>query len=277
MLIYKAYEYPENLLREIFPTDLPTPPDLDGTLKYLLASLSEREQGIVELRYREKQTLEAIGDVYGVNRERIRQILARTLRRLRHPLRKQMLAQGMIAYHDAKAKKSFEDGIQEGYARCQNEMEAQKTAENAVVTNTSALLMTLEDMQLSVRSYNALYRAGYRKMGDIVSAGPEQVKRSRNLGTKSFEEIVSKMEEHGVHFRERDTENIYERDQADVSIDDMGFTLHTWYALYRAGIKTAQDIAALQSNELRRIRNIGERSYQEIVLKMAPFETNTAQ
>ena len=279
MLIYKAYDYPENLLRDIFPADstLPTPPDLDGTLKYILASLSQREQGIVELRYREKQTLEIIGQTYGIGRERVRQILARTLRRLRHPLRKQMLIQGMNAYHDAKAKKSFEEGIREGYHRCQYEIEVQKAAEKASIINTDVLHMTLEEMQLSVRSYNALYRAGYTKMADIVSAGPEQVKRSRNLGKKSFEEIVAKMMEFGIQFQQPNPEKVYERTAENVSIDYLVFTVRTWRALHRAGIKTARDISAMSPRNLRNLRNGGEKSYQEIKLKMAPFETEAAQ
>jgi RNA polymerase sigma factor (sigma-70 family) len=54
-----------------------------------LAQLHERERGVLELRYGlsgdEPRTLEEIGDLYGVTRERIRQIEKKTLAKLRHP------------------------------------------------------------------------------------------------------------------------------------------------------------------------------------------------
>ena len=55
----------------------------------VLATLSEREAGIIRLRYGltdgQPRTLDQVGQVYGVTRERIRQIEARTMAKLRHP------------------------------------------------------------------------------------------------------------------------------------------------------------------------------------------------
>jgi RNA polymerase primary sigma factor len=69
---------------------------LDGTflqaeLRNVLATLSEREAGVIRLRYGltdgRPRTLEEVGRVYGVTRERIRQIEAKTMTKLRHPAR----------------------------------------------------------------------------------------------------------------------------------------------------------------------------------------------
>ena len=61
----------------------------------LLATLSEREAGVVRLRFGltdgQPRTLEEIGQVYGVTRERIRQIESNTMSKLRHPSRSQVL------------------------------------------------------------------------------------------------------------------------------------------------------------------------------------------
>ncbi|WP_146362800.1 sigma-70 family RNA polymerase sigma factor [Arthrobacter yangruifuii] len=55
----------------------------------VLDTLSEREAGVISLRFGlvdgEEKTLDAIGQVYGVTRERIRQIEAKTMKKLRHP------------------------------------------------------------------------------------------------------------------------------------------------------------------------------------------------
>jgi RNA polymerase primary sigma factor len=61
----------------------------------VLETLSAREAGIVSMRFGltdgQPKTLDQIGKVYGVSRERIRQIEARTMSKLRHPSRSQEL------------------------------------------------------------------------------------------------------------------------------------------------------------------------------------------
>jgi RNA polymerase primary sigma factor len=68
---------------------------LQEQLRAVLATLSAREAGVVSLRYGltdgQPMTLEQIGKVYGVTRERIRQIEARTMSKLRHPSRAEAL------------------------------------------------------------------------------------------------------------------------------------------------------------------------------------------
>ncbi len=86
--------------------DAPDPESLAATafarreLAATLAELHERERGVLELRYGltggEPRTLEEIGELYGVTRERIRQIEKTTLAKLRHPAHAQRL-RGFLA------------------------------------------------------------------------------------------------------------------------------------------------------------------------------------
>ncbi|HEX4248947.1 MAG TPA: RNA polymerase sigma factor [Pseudonocardia sp.] len=68
---------------------------LRDQLQSVLATLSEREAGVVRLRFGltdgQPRTLDEIGQVYGVTRERIRQIESKTMHKLRHPSRSQVL------------------------------------------------------------------------------------------------------------------------------------------------------------------------------------------
>ncbi|GAA4628680.1 RNA polymerase sigma factor RpoD-like protein [Cellulomonas oligotrophica] len=68
---------------------------LQEQLHQVLGSLSEREAGVVSMRFGlddgQPRTLDEIGKVYGVTRERIRQIEAKTMSKLRHPSRSQVL------------------------------------------------------------------------------------------------------------------------------------------------------------------------------------------
>ena len=56
-----------------------------------ISSLSEKEGEILKLLYFENKTLKETGDVYGVSLERIRQIEAKAIRKLRHPSRSNRL------------------------------------------------------------------------------------------------------------------------------------------------------------------------------------------
>ncbi len=77
------------------PADMATKRMLTQAVDLALADLSEREQEIVRMRFGlddgQAKTLEDVGREFGVTRERIRQIEAKTLAKLRHPLRSQKL------------------------------------------------------------------------------------------------------------------------------------------------------------------------------------------
>jgi len=68
---------------------------LEEELQEVLDSLTEKEKEVISLRYGledgETKTLEEVGKMFGVTRERIRQIEAKALRKLRHPSRSQKL------------------------------------------------------------------------------------------------------------------------------------------------------------------------------------------
>lgn len=56
------------------------------------------------------------------------------------------------------------------------------------------LEMTIEELDLSVRSFNCLKRAGINTVEDLISRTQEDMMKVRNLGKKSFEEVTSKLE-----------------------------------------------------------------------------------
>jgi RNA polymerase primary sigma factor len=79
----------------VVPPDAATRVLLNEAVKKALSELSPREQDIVRLRFGLEdghiRTLEEVGRAFGVTRERIRQIEAKTLAKLRHPMRSQPL------------------------------------------------------------------------------------------------------------------------------------------------------------------------------------------
>jgi len=64
--------------------------------------------------------------------------------------------------------------------------------------------MTIEELDLSVRSYNCLKRAGINTVGELIQRTEEDMMKVRNLGKKSLEEVVQKLAELGLKLRSPD-------------------------------------------------------------------------
>ena len=55
------------------------------------------------------------------------------------------------------------------------------------------LEMTIEELDLSVRSFNCLKRAGINTVEDLINKSEEEMMKVRNLGRKSLEEVMAKL------------------------------------------------------------------------------------
>ncbi len=56
----------------------------------------------------------------------------------------------------------------------------------------------IEEMELSVRSYNCLKRAGIETVGDLAKKTKGEMMKVRNMGAKSMEEVIAKLESYGI-------------------------------------------------------------------------------
>ncbi|QSO48016.1 DNA-directed RNA polymerase subunit alpha [Alicyclobacillus mengziensis] len=69
-------------------------------------------------------------------------------------------------------------------------------------SSDKTLEMPIEELDLSVRSYNCLKRAGINTVGELCSRTEEEMMKVRNLGRKSLEEVVEKLGALGLSLRE---------------------------------------------------------------------------
>ncbi len=67
---------------------------------------------------------------------------------------------------------------------------------------TKILDMPIEEMELSVRSYNCLKRANINTVEDLIQKTREDMLKVRNLGLKSIDEVLEKLNEYGLSFKE---------------------------------------------------------------------------
>ncbi len=63
------------------------------------------------------------------------------------------------------------------------------------------LEMNIEDMDLSVRSYNCLKRAGIHTVEDLTKKSEDDMLKVRNLGRKSLDEVIHKLESYGLSLK----------------------------------------------------------------------------
>lgn len=69
---------------------------------------------------------------------------------------------------------------------------------------SAQLEMTIEELDLSVRSFNCLKRAGINTVEDLVDRSEEDMMKVRNLGRKSLEEVIHKLEAMGLSLAHED-------------------------------------------------------------------------
>ena len=66
------------------------------------------------------------------------------------------------------------------------------------------LEMSIEEMDLSVRSYNCLKRAGIHTIEDLTKKTEDDMLKVRNLGRKSLDEVIQKLAGYGLALKEKE-------------------------------------------------------------------------
>lgn len=168
-----------------------------GTIAFAMdmAGLTSREQSVLLLKHAFGQTLEEIGRVFGVTRERVRQVEAKAIRKMRRPGVMELIKLGTVSYIQReiwkKAKAMNEEFVSRWNAA--HGTEGTESIEPAAIIENK--YVTLEEMDLSVRAYNCLKRAMLNNLGDIIrlcrEEGMDGLMKVRNLGRKSMDEVIS--------------------------------------------------------------------------------------
>lgn len=70
--------------------------------------------------------------------------------------------------------------------------------------NQKTLETSIDDLDLSVRAYNCLKRAGILTLHDLVDKSENEMMKIRNLGKKSLKEVIDKIKDMGLKFRDDD-------------------------------------------------------------------------
>ena len=209
--------YPYNLIEDIFGYEtnditkvinIPILPDQEKGLEHILNNnLTERSKDILQLYYKEGKTLREIADSYSISKERVNQIMAKALRTLRHPSSSHYIKYG-LRENIIKIENTRLDLMEDSLDKRLNELEEKrkkiKNFEEEIEdkNTTDAMVfyhMDLKRLGLSIRPYNCLKRRGCLTVSDVIKLEKEDVLHTvRNLGKKSYDEIITKLRKIGA-------------------------------------------------------------------------------
>jgi len=83
-------------------------------------------------------------------------------------------------------------------------IEAEVMVENNETSKEKVLEMNIDELELSVRSYNCLKRAGINTVEELTNKSQDDMMKVRNLGRKSLEEVLAKLNELGLSLHQGD-------------------------------------------------------------------------
>lgn len=147
----------------------------------------------------------------------------------------------------------------------ENNMNDDDTIADIIKTNTdveeSIRNMDLVELGLSCRSFNMLKRSGVNTIGDIEKLTSKQLMNVRNFGKHSYDEVIGILKKYGITLQdEKELDAIRAK-----HIDELNLSSRSYNCLIRAGLYTIGDIEKLSLNELKRLRNFGKHSYDEVI------------
>jgi hypothetical protein len=168
-----------------------------------LATLSEREQEVISYRLKEGFTLETTGKIMRITKERVRQIEAKALTKLSHPLRRQMMR--CVPYAEY-LRVTFQ------LETASIEIDWLKSAAGAFIARIKPVdrpvanpvdfvyeaTTDIADLGLSVRTYNCLFRSHNTTVGDILELSINDMLNIRNFGMKSITETIDILHKMGA-------------------------------------------------------------------------------
>lgn len=212
--------YPYNLLERLNwnnadPFEFPISDDQLNALEEVKRKcLTERELKVIDMYYKDDLTLVEIGELYSLTSERMRQILAKAIRKLKHPTRLNTIKYGQEVTEMNEQVKEARLKYMDLSAELGRLQLLTKEAEKEISEKRVSLLPLcgrncfIDDLELSVRSYNGLRRyfaettnKYYNEItaDDIFNlflkpeVGDCPILNIRNLGRRSISEIATKL------------------------------------------------------------------------------------
>lgn len=145
--------------------------------------------------------------------------------------------------------------------------------------------LNIDDLGMSGRSTNGLYRAGIFTVEELLKLTEEEMAAIRNLGPKSMAEIMEKQRIYAAFVESGNwdaviPETVAAQDETaepiketvkKKRIQDTDMSVRAINALINAGIQTIEELIPLSEDQLYEVRNLGKKTIEEILVKIEEY------
>ena len=209
--------YPLNLIDVISgglynPVDITTESLLYDRMEYILSLLPDQEKLVIKHIFKDNMTLEEVGKELKLSKERIRQIEYKAIRKLHHPKYYNMLFDEFDLREQIKKREKVNKELSLSLFKKIYELRTKLDAIDKVLKSVGVDIMntkdndilssSIEELELSVRSYNCLKRAGINTIAELINTSITELNNVRNLGQKGVDEISEKLADIGYILKE---------------------------------------------------------------------------
>lgn len=189
--------YPFNLSLDIFQDEKKAASLYVPGLDDALATLSDREQIAILSRYFKYETLDEVSQRLNVTREGARQIIDNAVNKLRNPEVRSLFEAAQMkelnfALSEIELLNKTLKEKDSSFEAIDCDEEARKKKQRAI---------PLEQLGLTVRSFNCLKRSGISTAGQIADLKVEELRKIQNLGQRSVCDIIYKLGEVGLSLK----------------------------------------------------------------------------
>ncbi len=126
----------------------------------------------------------------------------------------------------------------------------------------------IEELELSVRSYNCLKREGLEKVGDLISRTEAELLNIPNFGKKSIDEVRDRLARLGLKLRS-DQEASTSVQHDNTALEELGLDADSFDCLKSVGLETVGDLISRTEAELDAIPNFGNKNIDEVRDRLA--------
>ena len=199
-------KFPYNMINEMNKISTQDEPvhivDANRLVSVMKSELSDREYNMLALRFNTNISLEEIGELYGVTRERVRQIIHKSLHKL--DIRKFRAMYMMVNMEEVEQLNdrivNLSKELVKYIARVKELGDQVDTADQVDIIEV--VRIPLDTIGLSRRSYNCLRRSNISSIDELSSYTRESLLKIRNMGAKSVNEICDIAKKYNIYIED---------------------------------------------------------------------------
>lgn len=262
-----------------------------GNLIQLLYKLTSHELIVIYYRYGRKCTLAEIGTLWECTGERVRQIENKALRKLRqwvhyHP----RVTLYTAAEYEYAVENMYDIATDVLKLSALKSESSNKEKEQKLIEASTPLFYELDNLDLTVRCYNCLKRAGIHNLLQLTTKNFEYLRKIRNIGDKNIIEIMNLLDSYGlsllpsqglVDYRAnqqiKNNQPAYTQEQLEATelvalwhSGQMDTRLYN-ILVFNVGISKLSELSEYTSKEIANIEGLGPSTLTKIIQLMGTY------